>query len=63
IIPSKSSKKIAEAMFILIKNKKLRGILGKNGRKLVEKKYSWEKIAKNFISIYKNLAFLDSEEL
>ena len=53
VIPSKNSKKIADSMLVLIKNKKLREKLGKNGRKLVEEKYSWQKIAKKFVSIYK----------
>jgi len=63
IIPSKNSKKIAEAMLALIENKKLREKLGKNGRKLVEEKYSWEKVAKKFVSIYKNLTILKCRDL
>lgn len=58
MIPSKNTKKIAEAMLELIKNKKQREKLGKNGRKLVEEKYGWEKVAKKFVSIYKNLAIV-----
>lgn len=58
IIPSKSPKKIAEAMLELMENKKLRGKLGENGRKLVEERYSWEKVTKKFVSIYKNLIIL-----
>lgn len=63
IIPSQSPEKIAEAMLSLIKNKKLREKLGKNGRKLVEEKYSWEKVAKKFVSIYKNLIILGYRNL
>ena len=50
-------------MLELIKNKKLREKLGKNGRKLVEEKYSWEKVAKKFVSIYKNLIILGYRNL
>lgn len=55
IIPSQSPEKIAEAMLLLIKNKKMREKLGENGRKLVEEKYNWENVTKKFINIYKNL--------
>jgi hypothetical protein len=50
-------------MLILIKNPGLRKKLGRNGRRLVEEKYSWEKVAKKFVSIYKNLTILKYRNL
>ena len=43
IIPPKNPKEIAEAMLTLIKSKGLRDKLGENGKKEVEKNYTWEK--------------------
>jgi len=39
----------------LIENRDIRINLGKNGRKLVEEKYSWKKVAKRVKKIYKKL--------
>ncbi len=52
IIEPKNPEQIAEAMQELIKNKKLRKELGKNGRKLVEKKYNWNEINKSLERVY-----------
>jgi glycosyltransferase involved in cell wall biosynthesis len=42
-------------MKLLIDDEHLREKLGENGKELVEKKYSWEKISKEFEIIYKDL--------
>ncbi|MDI9596980.1 MAG: glycosyltransferase family 4 protein, partial [Atribacterota bacterium] len=55
IVPPGNSRKITEAMKLLINNESLREKLGENGKKLVAKKYSWEKISKEFETIYKDL--------
>lgn len=55
ITPPKNPKKIAEAMLTLMKDKKLRQKLGENGRRLVEEKYTWEKIAKKVEKIYEEV--------
>jgi glycosyltransferase involved in cell wall biosynthesis len=55
IIPPGNSQKITEAMKLLIDDEHLREKLGENGKELVEKKYSWEKISKEFEIIYKDL--------
>ena len=55
IVPPKDSEALAKAMLILIKNPDLRKKLGRNGRRLVEEKYSWDKITKKIERIYKEL--------
>ena len=39
----------------LIENRDIRINLGKNGRKSIEKKYSWEEIVKEYIKVYEEL--------
>jgi glycosyltransferase involved in cell wall biosynthesis len=39
----------------LIKNKKLRSEMGKNGRLAVEREYTWENQVKNLIGLYKEI--------
>jgi len=53
IIPPRDPKSLANAMLTLIKNKKLREKLGKNGKEIVKKKYSWRKISEKIEEIYK----------
>ena len=48
-------KDLAEKIKILIKNKKLRDELIKNGRKMVEETYNWDKISKRLIDVYKEI--------
>jgi glycosyltransferase involved in cell wall biosynthesis len=55
IIPPKNFKEITKAMLTLIENKSMNKNIGKNGRKLVEEKYGWEKIAKRIDAIYKDV--------
>jgi len=55
IIPPGNSQKITEAMKLLIDDNQLREKLGENGKEVVAKKYSWEKISKEFETIYKDL--------
>jgi len=51
----KDENSIAEAMLKLIENPSLRKELGANARKIAEEKFSIEKVANDFISIYKKL--------
>ncbi len=55
IITPKEPENIVEAMIAMIKDPGLRKKLGENGRKLVEKNYRWDKIAKEIESIYEEI--------
>jgi len=48
-----SPQDIAEKIRLLIENEKLRRKLGRNARKTIEKKFTWDKISKKFEKIYK----------
>lgn len=51
-IPRKDSYSLSKAMIKLIKNEKMCVRLGINGMKLVEEKYSWEKIVNDIEKLY-----------
>jgi len=44
-----------EYLNVLIKNRKLREELGKKGREIAEREYSWEKRAKETLKVYKKI--------
>ncbi len=46
---------IAEKLSILIEDKELRKSMGKKGRRLVEKRYTWENESKKLIKLYEKL--------
>lgn len=50
---------LAEAMDMVSSNKELANEMGSNGRRLVEKKYSWDKIAGDMIEMYKEAIAAD----
>jgi glycosyltransferase involved in cell wall biosynthesis len=50
-----SAKDICDAVIKLSKDKELRNTLGINGRKLVEEKYSWSKLARVLLDICESL--------
>lgn len=53
LVRARSSKQIAEAVNKLLENDNLRKKLGENARKMVEEKFTWNKIAKKWEAIYK----------
>lgn len=55
-ISKKNPDNLAKALTKLIRNREIREKMGKSGRKRVEEKYSWEAIAKQFISIYQDIS-------
>jgi len=55
VTPSKNSEKLAEAIKILIKNKKLQKSLGSNAQKFVRENCTLEKAAKRHMEIFKSL--------
>jgi len=55
IIPTRSPKKMAEAINILIEDENLRKKLGKNARKTIEQKYTWSEVSNNILRCYELL--------
>lgn len=55
LVKQKSSKQLAEKIIKLLSNTALRERMGKQGRKKVEQKFSWDKIALEVNGIYANL--------
>lgn len=56
LIPIQDSKKMAETINILLENKKLREQLGKNARKTIVEKYTWNNVYNNYLKCYEKLA-------
>jgi glycosyltransferase involved in cell wall biosynthesis len=56
IIPPKNPKAISEAVIKLFKDVNLRTKIRKNGRELVEEKYSWEIVSKTIFKTYSEFA-------
>jgi glycosyltransferase involved in cell wall biosynthesis len=57
IIPPNNVEKLTNAINELLENKELRLKLGLEGRRIIEKEYSWEKIIEDLIQIYNKLIF------
>lgn len=52
LVPPKDEKKLAEAIVKVLSNKEQAENMGRSGRTLVEKKYSWDKIAEKTKNVY-----------
>ena len=55
IVPPKDPEALADAMIEILEDGMLAKKMGKNGRKLVEEKYTWEKIAEKTEKVYERL--------
>ena len=55
LVPIKNPKKLADAIQWLIENPKKRKKMGKQGRKLAEKKFPIEKVSQQHLKIYQSL--------
>ena len=55
IVEPKNIEELSRRVSYLLENEKIRKKFGKNGRKKIEKMYSWGKIAKKLEEVYKNL--------
>ncbi len=55
LIKQKNSLELSNAVAEILKNKKISAKLGKNAAEFAKKNYSWGKISKDFMKIYKNL--------
>jgi len=56
VVPTKDTKMLANAIIKVLEDDNTAKMMGKNGRKLVENKYSWEKVAKMMDDVYRGLA-------
>lgn len=55
LINPENSKEFADAIISLLKSKDIRNRMGKNGRELVSKNYSWERVAQKISDVCKNV--------
>lgn len=55
LVPPRDVKSLADAIEVLIKDKKLRQQMGREGRKLAEEKYSIQQVIKTHLDIYEDL--------
>jgi len=55
VVKTKDSQALAESIIKILNNPKLAKQMGENGRKLVEQKYTWEKIAKDVYNVYRSV--------
>lgn len=55
LVKQKSSNELSRAVIALLKDKEKSKKLGNNAAKVVKENYSWEKISKDFINVYKKL--------
>ena len=55
LVEQKKPKQLAEKIIILLKDEKLRKEMGKVGRRYVEEKFSWEKIAERYKRNFENI--------
>jgi len=60
LVPPRAPKKLAETILYLIEDKKLRERIGKNARKTIEEKYTWNTISDMILERYKLLTGITS---
>jgi glycosyltransferase involved in cell wall biosynthesis len=52
LVSPNNAKQLAKALNELLENEELREKYGSEGRKMIEERFSWEKIAKNLAKVY-----------
>jgi glycosyltransferase involved in cell wall biosynthesis len=55
LVPPDDAQALADAIFLLAKDKRLRATFGEAGRRLVEKEYSAERIGADIVALYGHL--------
>lgn len=55
LVPPRSPEKMAETISMLLKDKNFRKNLGRNARKTVEEKYTWDVVSNKFLRCYESL--------
>lgn len=63
LVPPRNPKKMAEIILKLIDDEKLIEQLGKNARKTIMEKYTWNDVSNNFLKCYESLVGADNENL
>ena len=53
LVPPKNPEKLAGALLELLNDENLRRFMGKNGRNYIEKKFTWDNVAKDIFRSYK----------
>jgi phosphatidylinositol alpha-mannosyltransferase len=61
LVPPGDERALAEALIAVLEDDARRAALGAAGRRLVEEKYSWERIAGRLVEIYEELAAMPLE--
>ena len=56
VVPQKNIRKLAEKVILLLDDRKLRESLGREGRRLVLKKYDWNLIARQYADLIESIA-------
>ncbi|ADT85073.1 glycosyltransferase family 4 protein [Thermococcus barophilus] len=55
LVPPKDEKALANSLLMLLENENLAKQLSKAGKKLVEEKYTWDRVAREYEKLYKNI--------
>jgi glycosyltransferase involved in cell wall biosynthesis len=55
LVVQKDTEMLCDAIITLVENKDLRRRMGENGRRLVEEKFTCEKVAKQMVEVYKEI--------
>ena len=55
VVPPKNPDELALAIIEILKDQELQRVMGEKGRKLVEEKYTWKKVASSMEKLYMNI--------
>lgn len=55
LVPTKDERALAKSILMLLEDENLINQLSKAGRELVEEKYTWDKVAKGYEEVYKDI--------
>lgn len=55
VVPPKNHLKLAEALIEILKDKEGQKVMGEKGRKLIEEKYTWKRVASSMEKLYRDI--------